>query len=67
MRGRERLPGKGIDGFLISYLRFLGESAPEDLMLRDRDRKAVVERVHADIFGWSDRSVLKKLAKRSIS
>ncbi|EYD76326.1 hypothetical protein Rumeso_02084 [Rubellimicrobium mesophilum DSM 19309] len=64
VRGRERLPGKGIDYFLISYLRLLGERAPEDLMHRDQDRRMAVERIHAEIYRWDDWSMLEKLARR---
>ncbi|EYD74722.1 hypothetical protein Rumeso_03675 [Rubellimicrobium mesophilum DSM 19309] len=63
VRGRERLPGKGINDFLISYLRLLGEKTPEDLMLREKDRRAAVERIHADIKDWQDWSILEKLAR----
>lgn len=61
VRDRERLPGKGINDFLVSYLRLLGEAAPEDLMLLPRDRSAAVKRIQSCVFDWNDWSPLEKL------
>lgn len=63
VRGREGLPGPGINGFLISYLRLKGERAPEDKMLLPEDRKAAIEEIHSSIFAWGDWSVLERLTK----
>lgn len=63
VRGREKLPGKGINGFMTTYLTLFGESHAEDIMLREHDRKKAVERIQADIFAWDDWSVLERLAK----
>lgn len=64
VRGREQLPGRGIDDFLIKFLSILGERAPEDHMLRDQDRKAAVQRIHGEIWKWTDWSMLDRLARR---
>jgi hypothetical protein len=61
--GRKRMPGKGINYFLISYLKLLGHEAPEDLMLRAADRRAAVERIQSDVFAWNDWSILEKLSR----
>ncbi|WP_299912458.1 hypothetical protein [uncultured Paracoccus sp.] len=63
VRGREWQPGKGINGFMISYLTLRGERGAEDLMLLDRDRRKAVDRIQSDIFAWKDWSVLEKLAR----
>lgn len=62
--GRKRLPGPGINGFLIEYLRLKGKTAPEDLMHLERDRRMAVEEIQSEVFAWSDWSVLETLARK---
>ena len=61
VRGRTGLPGTGADGFLVSYLRDMGEDGVEERL--HFERKALYRKAQAAVFAWEDWSLLVDLAK----
>jgi hypothetical protein len=61
IRKDTQLPGKGINGFLESYLEAIGIHNPEELIKNDRE--GIVKRIQNDVFAWRDWDILLELAK----
>lgn len=60
VRGREQVPGTGIDYFLESYLKVSGHPDPSGALKLGRER--MVREIQQSIFDWEDWGVLSNLA-----
>ena len=65
VRGREQVPGGGIDGFLVSYLndKYSGKGGQFSKDSLKMNREEFIAEIHSDVFDWGNWSALEKLAE----